>query len=273
MSVQFRVSPYIVLRLEGTKSVIYICDKKLLVCKDLLLEVSESNVGFYNSFNSVDEIIDSSAPGLNLEISPEVEFWGHCSNIQAWVENNYDTKLLDKRIAFPILKELSESGVVRARSIFKEQLIERLKSGGYNILIFFLNQEYLKIFNEHELFSELLESNEALIMEEISKSTALEYTLTIEIEESLHESLFRTEDKLHFYAEDGHVIELELNLTCNNLHIARKLPEFVSLRELYIYYDMSISEEDIKKELFNFRIVSHSPNFIKSVKFNHKLLI
>jgi len=41
----------------------------------------------------------------NETITPEEEFWGHCSNLQTWVEHNYDTNILDDNLAFPLLKK------------------------------------------------------------------------------------------------------------------------------------------------------------------------
>ncbi|KKK68925.1 hypothetical protein LCGC14_2939170 [marine sediment metagenome] len=40
-------------------------------------------------------------------ISPETEFWGHCSNIQAWVETNYNPNVLHSSISLPLLTELA----------------------------------------------------------------------------------------------------------------------------------------------------------------------
>ena len=51
-------------------------------------------------------------------ITPEQEFWGHRSNIQAWVECEYDTRLLHSNLSFPLLKALSDAGDPKAKAIF-----------------------------------------------------------------------------------------------------------------------------------------------------------
>lgn len=64
-----------------------------------------------------------------MDITPEEEFWGHCSNLQAWVENNYDTRLLHSNIAFPLLKKLTEAGDPNTNKVFKEEIARRFESG------------------------------------------------------------------------------------------------------------------------------------------------
>lgn len=33
------------------------------------------------------------------KIPADIEYWGHCSNMQVWAENNYDSRLLHRSIA------------------------------------------------------------------------------------------------------------------------------------------------------------------------------
>jgi hypothetical protein len=62
-------------------------------------------------------------------IDTEEEFWGHCSNLQAWSEHDYDTRLLKVNLAFPLLEQLAEAGDNLARIKFKEEILKRLLSG------------------------------------------------------------------------------------------------------------------------------------------------
>jgi len=96
---EFRVNDYITLKLEDKQTNIYILGKKFVQCKFLLLKIPVKKVSSLYDINSVDE----AAEKLNHEmeqkkeifnISPEVEFWRHSSNLQIWVENNYNTSLL-----------------------------------------------------------------------------------------------------------------------------------------------------------------------------------
>ena len=52
----------------------------------------------------------------SLKIIPEEELLAHASNLQAWVENDYNIDVIDSRIAFPILKELDRIGDKKARN-------------------------------------------------------------------------------------------------------------------------------------------------------------
>ncbi len=79
-----------------------------------------------------------------INISPEIEFWAHCSNLQAWVENEYDATLLHSNIAFPLLKKLGEVGDLKAKKIFKEQIAKRFISGFFPTMLYLLKEGYLE---------------------------------------------------------------------------------------------------------------------------------
>lgn len=58
----------------------------------------------------------------NIDLTPETEFWGHCLNMLGWAESNYNTCLLQKTIAFPLLKKLFELRDKKAEKYFKEEI-------------------------------------------------------------------------------------------------------------------------------------------------------
>ena len=99
-------------------------------------------------------------------ITPEEEFLGHCSNIQAWYENDYDLRIIHTNLGLPMLRELVKHGDKTALISFKEQIIERIREGGYNALITF--KEDLKYFNKEELkdFIDIL-TDDKLLMEKV----------------------------------------------------------------------------------------------------------
>ncbi|MFW9973558.1 MAG: hypothetical protein ACFFDF_25485, partial [Candidatus Odinarchaeota archaeon] len=97
----------------------------------------------------------------NHDITPEQEFWGHCSNIQAWVEHGYDTRILMSNISFPLLRELVKAGDPEARKVFKEEIALRLESGYPSVVQYLLNQGYLNYFNASE-FKTIIESTEII---------------------------------------------------------------------------------------------------------------
>ena len=96
----FRVNEFITLKLENDKTNIYIADE------------------IYDFFSPDDLMYASDSDS----ITPEEEFQGHCSNLRAWAENDYNTEILHRTIAFPLLKQLVIKGDEKAKKNFKEEI-------------------------------------------------------------------------------------------------------------------------------------------------------
>ena len=86
----------------------------------------------------------------NYQIDSEVEFWAHCSNLQAWAENNYDTQMLHANLSFPLLKKLTIAGDPLAKEVFKMEILKRFKSGDLNVMTFLIKEGYLDYFEWEE---------------------------------------------------------------------------------------------------------------------------
>ena len=84
------------------------------------------------------------------KVSFEQEFWVYCSNIQAWVENNYDTELLDYCCAFPILRKLDELGDANAQKAYKKEILKGLTSTNEELITFLLEKEYFNYLDIEE---------------------------------------------------------------------------------------------------------------------------
>ena len=145
----FKVNQYITLKLEHDKTIIYINDLPFNQCKYLLLNIpttDNSKMETINSFDSIDEIAEvldkSMERNLAFNITPEEEFQAHCSNIQAWAENNYDSRILHRNLAFPFLRKLADAGDLRAKHMFQEEIIKRFNHGYFRIMVFLLNNNY-----------------------------------------------------------------------------------------------------------------------------------
>ena len=91
-------------------------------------------------------------PSREVSIPPEVEFWGHCSNLQAWVENGYDMRIIDSEIGFSLLRKMKEVGYPSIDKIYKEEMIKRFKSGWLPTIEYLLNGNYLLDFTEEERY-------------------------------------------------------------------------------------------------------------------------
>ena len=154
---EFKVNKYLELKLINTKTNIYVGGKLLNQCKFLLLNISKDRVRDYDEIESIDEAaeeLDSSMETGRLKkhyLSPDTEFWGHCSNLQAWYENNYDTRMLHRNLAFTLLKALVEVGDSLAKKVFKEEIALRLESGYPSVVLHLINQGYLKYLSKSEL--------------------------------------------------------------------------------------------------------------------------
>ena len=150
---EFKVNKYITLKLEGRKTNIYVKGQLFNQCRFLMLNIQVDKISSFDEIESIDEAaekLDRSLEGSSHKIDPQTEFWGHCSNLQVWFENKYDTRLLHRNLAFPLLKKLSEVGDPNARRIFKEEICKRFESGNSVVLQYLLKENYLKFLNNEE---------------------------------------------------------------------------------------------------------------------------
>ena len=65
----------------------------------------------------------------NFMEDPDTMFWIYCYYIDAWVQCNYDWRLLKVDDAFPILHALYRAGDPKAREFFKVEIVKALLSG------------------------------------------------------------------------------------------------------------------------------------------------
>ncbi|MFX1257314.1 MAG: hypothetical protein ACFFAN_05620 [Promethearchaeota archaeon] len=152
-----RINKYLELKLKNNQTHIYVNKKRFLKCKYLLLEIPVNKIGDFDDIQSIDEVaekLDHTQAWQftsKYKITPETAFWGHCSNLQAWVENEYNTRLLHKNLAFPLLKKLTEAGDPVAKKVFKEEIAERFASGHPTVQNYLLENSYLDYLNKEEL--------------------------------------------------------------------------------------------------------------------------
>jgi len=172
---EFHVNEYLTVRLEKPfdpqfkrmQTAIYVGGRFFRQCKFLLLNIPVEKISNFDEIDSIDEAAEkldkSQEPveGYEPKIPSEVEFWGHCSNLQVWFENNYDTRLLHSNLAFPLLRRLTEAGDPQAKRVFKEEIVKRLERG-YMPVIEYLRQEgFFNYLTHEELLQALLKPEEA----------------------------------------------------------------------------------------------------------------
>jgi len=164
----FKINDYLTLKLEGKKTEIYVKGEKFMQCKYLLMNIDPTNpktMEQQDEIESMDEaarILDRSLEHESNVLSPEEEFWGHCSNLQAWVENDYDLRILHSNLSKPLLKKLIHAGDQRAFMSYKEYLIEQMEgvTEDFNSNILeeqITNNEFISLLSpeEREFFFEL----------------------------------------------------------------------------------------------------------------------
>jgi len=178
---EFKINDYITLKLEGNNTVIYIDGKEFKHCKYLLLKIPIDEIETFESIESIDEAAEKLDKSMErrkdkVDIPPATEFWGHCSNLQAWSENNYDTRLLHSNLSFPLLKKLTKAGDKMAKKVFKDEIAERFSSGHSTVMKYLAVRGYLNYLNEEELktlFETYKENPEKLL------EAAPQFTMTI----------------------------------------------------------------------------------------------
>ncbi len=170
---EFKVNEFITLKLENGKSNIYINGELFNQCKYILTRKKVDELEALLEIESVDELsqnLDHSLEIIELDkidIPLETRFWVHCSNLQVWCENNYDTKLLHRNLAFPLLKRLVEVGDPLAQKLFQEEIAKRIECGNLTVINYLILEGYLKNLPKEHL--DFLEKNSKILEKMVSK--------------------------------------------------------------------------------------------------------
>lgn len=144
----FSLNKYLSVRFRGQETVIYVKEEPFISCKYLLMTApSIVSTVFFDSIDQMSEALNGQLEReLTREevgLSPVEEFWGHCSNLQAWVENHYDTRLLHRNLAFPLLKELATAGNAKAKKVFSQEVTKRFKSRSPTVQKFLVLENHI----------------------------------------------------------------------------------------------------------------------------------
>jgi len=160
---EFKINEYITVKLETfekdkgkSKTYIHVNGKRFSQCKYLMLNIPIDDVKYQDEIDSIDEAADSlgwtydGQEGVEYEIDSETEFWGHCSNLQAWYENDYDTRLLHSNLSFPLLQRLTTVGDPLAKRVLKREIVERFESAYPTVVGCIVSERLLRFLNEEE---------------------------------------------------------------------------------------------------------------------------
>ena len=152
---KFKINKFLKLILESGHTSIYLNDKKFeFYCKKLFVNILPNEIEDFSEINSIDEVANLSGsfehPNEYIYITPEEEFWGHCSNLQVWAENDYDTCILHSNLSFPLLEELYNCGDPIAKRVFKDEIARRFDSGSPTVVSYLLIEGYLQYLDIDE---------------------------------------------------------------------------------------------------------------------------
>jgi len=233
---EFRVNNLISLRLEDNKTVLYVNNREFKQCKFLLLNIPDiEDAEVVKSIDEAAEILDNSMEYDKLGITKEQEFWAHCSNLQAWVENHYDTVLLHRNLAFPLLKTLSEEGDIFARQRLREEIARRYRYGNTTVQTFLFEEGYLSYLSNEDILNGVLDLKEAIFMEKVMSSD--ESYAIIPYFEKLRD-IDPPKNKIFLSLDDGKIEELEIVLNEYLNRIPREIESLTALRRLNIYINV-----------------------------------
>lgn len=160
---EYPINEFLSLKLQGEYIEIFVDGEIFNQCRYLLI-IDPLRDEQQEEIDSIDEAETFYSNNLEERIRPEElgitkeqEFWAHCSNLEAWAENNYDTRLLHSNLSFPLLKKLTEVGDVKASKVFKEEIAQRFVRG-YIPVIRYLFQEKFVDYLTPEEFNVILEN-------------------------------------------------------------------------------------------------------------------
>jgi len=258
---KFEINSYLSLRLENGKSNIYINNKKFQQCKYILIDIPiESSLD--DEFGSIEEYIDeykkieALAKKKTKKLPPDVEFWGHCSNLHYWYLERYDTNIIHHELAFPLLKALTIAGDPKAKVKFKEEIARRFGSGYSSVTKFLYTEGYLDYLNEEELLlciKDALENSMKKLDDQIVEWLLWNYGYKIESyfgrEEYLHILLNKNDAKI--IMELGKIIGRELIIeeyTVNRQFISffpEEYKEHPPKRSMFTEYSISVKNNSV----------------------------
>lgn len=155
---ELKVNEFILLKLEKNQTNIYVKNELFEQCKYLLLNIPIEQIEDFEHIDSIDTAADKLGWTPNGQIGklknffvhPLTEFRAHCSNLQVWAENNYDTRLLHSNLSFPLLRKLVDVGDLTAKKVFKREIIKRIESANPNVIKFLKIEGYLNYLSEEE---------------------------------------------------------------------------------------------------------------------------
>jgi len=136
------------------KTMVYIDGKPFEQCMFLLIcDVASKTENIPDTYDgeisTIDRYVEKAPSGsFNRKhendknvLTEEEAFWGHCSNIQAWIELDYNPDAMASSISFNLLKKLAEVGDAKAKRVLDAEISDRLSSGSESVVLTLLESK------------------------------------------------------------------------------------------------------------------------------------
>lgn len=223
---RFKVNDYVTVEENIGGVSIYVGNELIPSCNQLSL-INPYAEGYFHSFEEVS--------GVYEDLNRDDEYWGICSCLQAWAENEYNCDFLHETLSLPLMDELCKVGDPLAIKVFPLEIAKMVNMGDYHMHEYLRREDYLSRLTQEELIKGSLNSPDAEVMLEIAKESSLEYSIIGNFDWSDDFRQGWLTENYHFSLEDGHVAELELGLNHMNPMIPKMLNNLKHLKKLYLY--------------------------------------
>lgn len=104
------------------------------------------NLTYGQKLTSMDDLLKGRKENI-LKLDYEVVHWATCSNLEVWIENDYNPDLLDSRISIPLLKHLvrvDDKTMWSLYRIISERWIHGSKKSRMALLATKINHPFIK---------------------------------------------------------------------------------------------------------------------------------
>lgn len=266
------INDRITLKLERGQTRIYVNGNYFMHCLKLVLNIPRTDLEKVSELSSIDEFADIyqhrqsdgwlTSDGELIEVveedwefvSPEEEFIAHCSNLQAWVEHDYDTRLLKADLAFPLLNKLADEGDDRARIRLKEEILRRYESGYKPVIVYLFVEKFFDYLTEEEQIYGLLNDHDADNLNILKKDLNVEFYFVPDLFYWREVSYYGIIPRVRrFSAKDKNLTGIDLHGLDLNI-IPSKLSEFGELKLLNLRnQDIDLNNEENIVRIINIK--------------------
>lgn len=150
----FVINDYITLKYEEESSNIYVNNEYFCPCAGhsiLMLPTKLFSVFAETSLDNIIEILGDHIHDCNKGLTPKIDHWQNCELLKCWTTDGYPTTYLRMDLAFPLLEKLFEIGDPQAKTVFKEEIAKRFMSGYKPIMVYLVNEGYLRYLDSEML--------------------------------------------------------------------------------------------------------------------------